>query len=165
MAENDNRTFEVHLIQGADGRLRLDTVGSPTSMETMGIIETFRAVLRLRALNTFSATVKVTPPDDTSSKKATKKSRRRHQMSDKGEQKYVYCFHLWPDETWGHGAAGDEHAKIPAAVFDLFRMVDHGIEKECTALEFVRFRHDVESFGITLREITRRPYYEEETVL
>lgn len=86
-------------------------------------------------------------------------------MSDKGEQKYVYCFHLWPDETWGREDLKDEHRKIPAAVFDLFRMVNNGIEMEFTALEFVRFRHDVESFGITLREITRRPFYEEETVL
>jgi hypothetical protein len=80
-------------------------------------------------------------------------------------QKYVYTFHLWPDETWGRRDLDDNHPKIPHAVFDLFRMINHGIEMELTALEFVRFRHDVESFGITLREISRRPYHEEETIL
>ena len=81
------------------------------------------------------------------------------------DAKYTYCFHLWPDETWGHTAAGDEHVKIPHAVFDLFRMINHGIEMVFTPIEFVRFRHDVESFGLTLREITRVPYHEEETVI
>jgi hypothetical protein len=83
----------------------------------------------------------------------------------KSEQKYVYTIHLWPDETWGRKELDDEHTRIPAAVFDLFRMINHGIEMEFTPLEFVRFRHDVESFGITLREVSRVPYHEPETVL
>lgn len=81
------------------------------------------------------------------------------------DPKYNYNFHLWPDETWGRKELGDEHPKIPAAVFDLFRMMTSSVEMTFTALEFVRFRHDVESFGITLREISRVPYHEEETII
>lgn len=81
------------------------------------------------------------------------------------EQKYLYHFFLYPDETWGRTDLGDTHQKIPTAVFQLFKMMDHGIGMEFTPIEFVRFRHDVESFGITLREISRVPFHEEETVL
>jgi hypothetical protein len=77
MAEMGNRSFEVHLIQDSNGRLRLDTVGSPTNLETMGIIETFRAVLRLRALDAFRSSVEAAP--DMSPKKVGTKKRRRHQ--------------------------------------------------------------------------------------
>jgi hypothetical protein len=92
-------------------------------------------------------------------------SRQKQVINLEDKQQYVYCFHLWPDETWGRKDMDDEHPNIPAAVFDLFRMINNGIEMRFTALEFVRFRHDVESFGITLREISRVPYHEEETVL
>ncbi len=81
------------------------------------------------------------------------------------ESKYLYHFFVSPDETWGHSHLGDGHRAIPVAVFDLFKMINHNIEMEFTPLEFVRFRHDVESFGLTLREISRVPFYEEETVL
>ncbi len=78
---------------------------------------------------------------------------------------YNYSFYLHPDETWGRTAMGEGHPVIPQAVFRLFHMIKYRVEMVFTPLEFVRFRHDVESFGITLREISRVPYHQEETVL
>lgn len=79
------------------------------------------------------------------------------------DTKYLYHFFVWPDET--RGRLDNDGMVVPQAVFKLFEMIDHNIEMEFTALEFVRFRHDIESFGLTLREISRVPYQQEETVL
>lgn len=81
------------------------------------------------------------------------------------EQRFNYHLTLWPDETWGRKDLDDEHAKIPAAVFELFRGCNSDYEMTFTALEFVKFRMDVENFGLTLREISRVPYHDEETFL
>ena len=71
------------------------------------------------------------------------------------EQQYCYSFYTWPDE----------HRGYPKALFDLSRMLKTRIEMEFTAIEFVRFRLDVESAGTNLMEITRRPAHTEQTVL
>ena len=76
-------------------------------------------------------------------------------IGTKTEPKYRYSFYTWPDEQRGY----------PKALFDLSRMLKSRIEMEFTAIEFVRFRLDVEGAGTTLREITRSPAQEEETVL
>lgn len=69
--------------------------------------------------------------------------------------KYVYSFVAWPDETW----------KFERAMYELFRMLNMRIEMDLTEEEFERFRSSLSHHGITLRECSRRPYAEEETVL
>ena len=82
-------------------------------------------------------------------------------MSD--ETKYSYNFTLWPSSTRGRGD-DSEHHEIPKAVFQLFEMLKGPYEVDMTALEFVRFRLDVESFGIDLHEISRKVYMPYEPV-
>jgi len=71
------------------------------------------------------------------------------------EGKYEYEFFCWPDETT---------VRNPA-VYKLFEQLRVRQVMELTALEFVRFRLDLNQFGITLREVTRRPATEPEIVL
>lgn len=68
--------------------------------------------------------------------------------------KWRYSFYVWPDETWGSDYMPGTQ-EIPSAVFTLFRQWNARIEVQMTALEFVRYRHDLGTFGLTLREITR----------
>lgn len=68
---------------------------------------------------------------------------------------YDYSFYVWPDseKPW------------PKAVFDLFKNWTSRTELTFSPVQFVRFRLDVESAGILLTEISRRPHLKEETVL
>lgn len=69
--------------------------------------------------------------------------------------KYVYCFAVWPDETWG----------FERAVCDLFAHLEWRVEMEFTEEEFERFRSGLSHAGLSLREIERWPQQEPETVL
>ncbi len=73
-------------------------------------------------------------------------------MSETDTPKWRYSFYVWPDETWGSDYMPGTQ-KIPSAVFALFRQWNARIEVQMTALEFVRYRHDLGTFGLTLREI------------
>jgi hypothetical protein len=68
--------------------------------------------------------------------------------------KYVYSFVVWPDETWNF-----DHA-----VYEYFRVFRRRTEMHFTEEEFRRFRSGMEHHGLTLREVTRRPYVDPEPV-
>lgn len=69
--------------------------------------------------------------------------------------KWAYCFTLWPAETWG----------FKRALFNYFQFINTSCEMEFTEAEFERFRSELNHDGFTLREITRVPYREPETIL
>lgn len=71
-----------------------------------------------------------------------------------GGVKYVYSFVVWPDETWD----------FDKAVFDYFRVFRRRVEMHFTEEEFERFRSGMGHHGLTLREVTRRPYVQPEVV-
>lgn len=79
------------------------------------------------------------------------------------DKKWVYCFGLFPAETWGRKDLGDQHNRIPAAVFDFFHS-DGMVERIMTSWEWLTYRNELESFGLIPREITRWPYHEPETI-
>jgi hypothetical protein len=68
--------------------------------------------------------------------------------------KYVYSFVVWPDETWD----------FDRAVFDLFRVLTARVEMHFTEQEFETFRSRLSHHGLTIREVTRRPYVQPESV-
>ncbi len=66
---------------------------------------------------------------------------------------YDYEFRLWPDEhTWEH------------PLYEVFRMYPRVILTISEA-EFHRFRDSLERSGFTLRETSRTPHHEPETVI
>ena len=82
---------------------------------------------------------------------------------DDASRKWVYCFSIWPNELWGRKDIGDNHDVIPPAVFEVFKS-DTMRELVFTSWDFLKFRNELESYGLTLREITRWPYCEPETI-
>jgi hypothetical protein len=68
--------------------------------------------------------------------------------------KYVYSFVTWPDETWG----------FDRAVFDLFKVLTARVEMQFTERDFELFRSRLSHHGLTLREVTRRPFVQPEPV-
>lgn len=70
-------------------------------------------------------------------------------------EEFSYSFSVWPDETW----------IFDKAVFALFRIMSTRIEMEFDALSFETFRSGLSHHGIILREITRVPSVEAESVL
>ena len=70
--------------------------------------------------------------------------------------RYAYTFQVWPDETKDWGKDG--------AIFDLFKMFGR-VEMEFTEPVFNLFRARLAANMLTLREISRVPYTEPETVL
>jgi len=80
------------------------------------------------------------------------------------EKAWLYSFQVWPVEervlnvermTW-------ESRK---SLFDLFRMLNSRVEMQLTQDEFIEFRSGLLSNGLTLKEITRVPLFESESVL
>jgi hypothetical protein len=69
---------------------------------------------------------------------------------------YLYSFYVWPNET---------RKDIPKEVFDLFKNLNSRLEYSFLPIEFVRWRMEVEAFGLTLREITRVPDCKPEVIL
>lgn len=67
---------------------------------------------------------------------------------------FVYEFSVWPDETW----------KFNRSIFQLFEMFGR-FEVEMSEKDFESFRSNLTHHGITLREITRKPFSEREIVL
>ncbi|HEY7312814.1 MAG TPA: hypothetical protein VH643_25850 [Gemmataceae bacterium] len=59
--------------------------------------------------------------------------------------KYVYCFAVWPNETW----------RFDAVVYELFRHLEWRVEMRFTEAEFERFRSGLSHAGLTLREVER----------
>lgn len=70
--------------------------------------------------------------------------------------KYVYEFSVWPSETWG----------FKRSLFELFRsFAVNRIAMEFTEAEFELFRSSLNHDGFTLREVSRVPFHEPESVL
>lgn len=67
---------------------------------------------------------------------------------------YLYSFVVWPSETWG----------FDRAVYDYFRVFRHRTEMRFTEEAFERFRSGMGHHGLTLRELTRLPYVEPESI-
>lgn len=68
--------------------------------------------------------------------------------------KYLYSFCVWPSETWG----------FHKPLFELFRTINTRVEMEFTVEAFEMFRSQLNHDGFTLREISRVPFSEPETV-
>ncbi len=71
------------------------------------------------------------------------------------EQIYVYSFVPWTDADF----------TLSPAMKKLIRAIKYRHEEEMTATQFGEFRIGLEVDGISLHEISRRPFSEEETVL
>lgn len=69
---------------------------------------------------------------------------------------YEYSFSVWPDE---------QGPRVCREVCGLFRMMLTRVVMEFEPREFRDFREEIAKFGLTLREVTRRPAVAEETVL
>jgi len=70
------------------------------------------------------------------------------------DPQYNYSFSVWPREDGGW----------KSAMFTLFRMFNGRIELQMGEFSFKKFREDLESQGVTLREIERVPYVVPERV-
>jgi hypothetical protein len=68
--------------------------------------------------------------------------------------KYVYSFVVWPDET----------RNFNRVLFDYFRVFRRRTEMHFTEADFERFRKEMLLDGFTLREVSRVPYIEPESV-
>jgi hypothetical protein len=68
--------------------------------------------------------------------------------------KWIYEFSVWPAER-----------RFSRQVFDLFQHLTTRIAMEFTEEEFNLFRAELASQGITLREIGRVPYQDQQIVL
>ena len=71
------------------------------------------------------------------------------------ERKWLYSFCLWPSSE-----RGTSHE-----VFQVFEYLKGRIEFEWTSMEFVRYRHALQQFGLEMHEIERVRAQTPETVL
>jgi hypothetical protein len=70
------------------------------------------------------------------------------------EQRFVYGFSVWPDETW----------TFDQAVYRVFEIMSSRVELDFSESEFERFRSGLSHHGLTLREVERVPYIEPEAI-
>ncbi len=72
------------------------------------------------------------------------------------EPSYEYSFSVWPDS---------ECSRWTPSTYKLFAMLSERLTIDFTARDFRDFREALAKQGFTLREISRRPSAEQETVL
>lgn len=73
--------------------------------------------------------------------------------------KYTYSFQVWPDETKDWGTLG-----MNQPMAQLLIGIGGRLEMEFTEKEFASFRRVLGNNWITLREITRVPHVEPESI-
>jgi hypothetical protein len=69
-------------------------------------------------------------------------------------EKYLYSFVVWPSEGFPHSRA----------LFTYFRVFRRRTEMRLTEAEWEAFRSEMTSDGFSLREVTRVPFVEPESV-
>ncbi|MGN6367040.1 MAG: hypothetical protein ACTHN5_02145 [Phycisphaerae bacterium] len=72
-----------------------------------------------------------------------------------GERRFAYSFTAWPDSK----------VNLDPAVFQLFELLSTRVEIAVTESDFDRFREGLSRHGITLREVSRVPFIDPESIL